>query len=86
MADTPKLTVIETGTDKAKANVVEYLEDALAQAKDGKIIAIGLAVVRPGGGINVGHTGTDRSALGSLLGAATLMAHRIVSRIEFEGE
>lgn len=76
------MSVVPLKTERAASNeaAVEMLEKALAEAKDGEIIAVGIAVVRPGGHVNCGHTSFD--CAGMLLGATALLQSRLIANME----
>jgi hypothetical protein len=62
--------------------VVEYLEDCLQQAKDGKISNMAIAVVRPTGEITTGWTSGD---LIPLVAASARLAYRMQGAVDNDG-
>lgn len=71
------LRVIETDRAACRASAVETLEAALADARDGRVVAVAVAVVRPQGGVNVAWSRSDD--LGRLLGAASVLQHKLAA-------
>lgn len=75
-----KLHVLQTYRDKVKQSVVETLEAALQQAKDGDIVAVGVAILRPNGAANAGFSDSDNCV--GLLGAVEILRNRVLKGIE----
>lgn len=78
----PKLRVVKIVTNRtvAHAESIEMLEQALEEARSGEIVALGLAVVRPGGQINCGFSSSRPAGL--LLGAIALLNQHAINRLE----
>lgn len=74
------LVLLETERAACCNSVIETLEEALAEARAGQIIAVGIAVVRPNGSINSSRSQTDNVA--PLLGAMVLAQTRFTKAIE----
>lgn len=70
------LAVIENTNEKETRSAIKCLEGALEEARKGDVVAVAIAFVRPNGNINTSSSATYRGA--ALLGAATLMQHRIL--------
>jgi len=67
---------LTTSTVTTQQDAIEKLEYALAQAKDGRIACVGIAIVTSDGGID---TIWSRCHLaGSLIGAIALLQHRLI--------
>ena len=64
-----------TRTDEAKEDVIQRLEWALAEAREGNIVAIGLAWTTSDGGVNAGFSRVENA--GALMGACALLQYRI---------
>lgn len=77
-----ELKVIQPGQDRQEciASVIETLEHVLAQARAGKVVAVGVALVRPNMAINHCRSLTD--SLGTLLGAMALLQGRALDDLE----
>lgn len=76
----PKLLKFKSHRDLARLSSIEALQEALRQAKQGDVVAVGIAVVRPNGAINTSRSDTDDVA--RLLGAISLLQHRTLSATE----
>lgn len=74
--------VVPLKTERASSNeaAILMLEDMLAQARAGEVVAVGIAVVRPGSHINCGFTDFDNAGL--LLGAVALLQSRVLANME----
>lgn len=68
-----------TERDVCRSSVIETIEKALQQAKDGEILAVGLAVVRPDHAVCTSWSQTD--VVGTLLGAVTLLQKKMVDQL-----
>jgi hypothetical protein len=75
-----EIHVLETERAKIQRTVIQTLEDALAQAREGDITAVSIAVVRPNGAVNCSRSETDD--VGRLLGAMSLAQSRMHRDIE----
>lgn len=64
-------------------SVKETLTELLVLAEEGRIAAVGIAVVYTGGNIDSSLSATEDP--GRLLGAIGLLSHRVVSRVAGEG-
>ena len=69
-----------TERDIVHQSVIETLEAALIEAREGEIIGIALGVVRPDLSINTSWSQTD--GIGPLLGASSLLHHRLLMALE----
>jgi len=65
---------------RVNTDVVSLLEKALAEAKEGYVAAIGLAIVRPSGHVNCAFTNFETA--GMLLGAVALLQSRLIANME----
>jgi len=72
--------VLETEQDLDRKSVVETLEFALAEAKDGLIRGVALAVVRPDLALNTSWS--DSNSAAPLVGAVALLQKRIVESLD----
>lgn len=70
------LRVIETDRAAIQAEVVGLLEETLAEARDGGIVAVGIAKVRPDGAVSTARSRSDNVAL--LAGSTALLHHRLL--------
>lgn len=68
-----KLLVVEPRAEMDKS-VIETLAEALKQAKEGRVCAVGIALVRPNGAVNTCNSETDRGP--ALLGAIEILKIR----------
>jgi translation elongation factor EF-1alpha len=77
-----KLLKFKSHRDRARLSSIETLQEALRQAKQGDVVAVGIAVVRPTGAVNCSRSETDDVA--RLLGAVALLNHRTLVATENE--
>ncbi|MDB5620519.1 hypothetical protein [Tardiphaga sp.] len=75
-----KLHVIETAQDLDRKSVIETLEAALAEAREGLIRGVALAVVRPDLALNTSWS--DSNAAAPLVGAVAVLQKRIVESLD----
>jgi hypothetical protein len=71
---------LETYPAAVQRSVIDTLETALAEAREGKVAAVALALVRPSGAINTSRSECDD--VGRLLGAMALSQARMCSSID----
>ena len=73
--------VVALKTERAASNeaAISLLETALTEAKNGDIVAVAIAVVRPTGHTNCAFTDFDNA--GMLLGAVALLQSRLIVNI-----
>lgn len=74
MAEPVKLV---TRPQLALEDVIERLESALAMAREGHIIGVGVAYVTDDGAIGTGYSRCEQA--GMLMGAVALLQHRLCS-------
>lgn len=74
------IVALKTGRDECVQSVIDTLEECLADAKDGRIVAVALAVVRPDGSINTSRSISDD--VGRLLGAMSLAQARMTRQVD----
>ncbi len=74
------LHVIETAQDLDRKSVIETLEAALAEAKEGLVRGVALAMVRPDLALNTSWS--DSNAAAPLVGAVALLQKRIVESLD----
>ena len=74
------LRVIENAQEIEKRSVIETLEAALDEAKEGKIRGVAIAVVRPDMALNTSWSDSDAAA--PLIGAVALLQKRIVQSLD----
>jgi hypothetical protein len=65
---------------KSNEDVIHLLEQVLEEAKEGRIVAVGLAVVRPSSNVNCCFTDFDNAGL--LMGAAAMLQARLIANLE----
>lgn len=71
-----EVVVLETERATCRASVVERLEEALEAAREGKIVAVGIAGVAPdGGGI---CSQSDCENVTTLIGAVEILRARML--------
>lgn len=75
-----ELRVLDTEREQCIRNSIETLESALEEARAGRVVAVAIAVLRPKGEINVGHS--DTADVGRLLGAISLLQWRLLNNLE----
>lgn len=80
------MKVVALATERSRSNqqVIDQLEAALAEAKNGEIVGLGLAVVRPGNHVNCGFT--DFDCAGLLLAAVALLQSRLHHNMSPRGD
>jgi hypothetical protein len=78
-----ELRLLQRGESK---NCVATLEEMLADAKSGKLVAVGIAAVMENGGVTRAHAG-DAEGFGMvhLLGGIHLLAHSVQEKILARG-
>ena len=74
------LRVIENAQEIEKRSVIETLEAALDEAKEGKIRGVAIAVVRPDMALNTSWADSDAAA--PVIGAVALLQKRIVQSLD----
>lgn len=74
------LHILETEQDLDRKSVIEVLEAALQDAKDGNVRGVALAVVRPDLALNTSWS--DSSAAAPLIGAVALLQKRIIESLD----
>jgi hypothetical protein len=70
-----QIVKLKTIKDECNQEVIDKLEEALDDARNGDITAIGLALVHRDNSISIDHSGAERAGL--LLGACAHLLHRI---------
>lgn len=73
------VVALETQRTRSNQQVIDQLETALAEAKNGEIMGLGLAIVRPGNHVNCGFT--DFDVAGLLLAAVALLQARVMANM-----
>ena len=78
------MSVVELKTRPIKVNedVVARLEEALAQAREGNIAAVGIAVVHSDGAIS--RSWSESDSFGLLLGSVSRLLHTLNERADKE--
>lgn len=76
---TAKVVPLATEREACRASVIQTLEAALADAREGRIIAVSISIVRPDGAANCSRSQTDDVA--RLLGAITLAQGRLLANL-----
>lgn len=76
------LTVLKTENERAKESVLEILEIAGEQTREGKIVAVAVAVLRPDGSSNCMWSNTNSAV--ALAGAVAVLNHRMQMQIHDE--
>lgn len=69
------LMELKTRPQQIQDDVIDKLENALAQARRGEIIGVAIAATSPDGAISVGYSQSDD--IGRILGAVTYLQHRL---------
>jgi hypothetical protein len=72
--------LVRTVKTEIDESVIEVLDALMNDAKEGKIVAIAAAVIRPDGCMNCTYSQTDNAAY--LLGAIQLLSSRILKSLE----
>jgi hypothetical protein len=78
MAD--NIHLVRTVQTEINESVIEVMEKLMEEAKEGKIVAIAAAVIRPDGCMNSTFSQSDNAAL--LLGAIQLLSFRVLESLE----
>jgi hypothetical protein len=73
-----EIRLLKTQREQCRSSVLETLEEVTAEADD--VVGIGIAILRPDGSINTCFSDCDNVA--ALLGAATLLQHRLLKATE----
>jgi hypothetical protein len=77
---TAKLRVLDTRRSECRRSVVATLEKALEQAKDGEVVAVALAVVRPDMTTETAWSEVD--ALSALIGGVARLSVKLIATVE----
>jgi hypothetical protein len=77
---TENIHLVRTIKTEINESVIEVLDALMASAKEGKIVAIGAAVIRPDGCMNSTFSQSDNAA--QLLGAIQLLSYRVLESLE----
>lgn len=70
---------LNTQREQCKQSAVGVLEHALEQARNGEIVSVAVAIVRPNGAASSMHSDTD--CLPALIGAANVSLHRLMEDV-----
>lgn len=76
------LHAIKPVLDADKQAAIDTLEEALAEAKDGRIQAVAIAAVRPGFAINTAWS--TNNCIAPMLGAVLLLQNRLARALDDE--
>ncbi len=79
MADQPQKALLQLVPPavKVQPGVIEYLEDYLRQAREGRVVSLAIAVVRPTGDVSTAITASRNKF--ELLGAVRYLEHRMLT-------
>lgn len=75
------MSVLPLKTERCESSqaAIILLEHILDEARNGEVVAVGVAVVRPGSHINCGFTDFDNAGL--LIGASALLQARLIANM-----
>ena len=74
-----KLIPLKPHLERDQESAINTLKAILDQAVEGRVSGVGIAIVRPHGGIDTTFSGTQQGP--ALVGAITLLQHRILKNI-----
>jgi hypothetical protein len=77
---TDNVHLVRTAKTEIDESVMGVLDELMKEAKEGRLAAIAVAVIRPDGCMNSTFSNSDKAAM--LLGAVQLLSSRLLASLE----